>query len=73
MQGIEIDEDLADRVNKGYQPVWRDLSAYSGQEELCDGQVKLVCRGKLMAIASLKMSKGEGTADGYLKIERVFS
>ena len=71
MGGIEIGEQLAGKVRKGYQPVWKDLCEgreLTGYEE---GLVKLVRDGSLVAIVRVNSKKGVGHVS--TKVERVFS
>ncbi len=69
MNGIVVQETLAEKVRQGYQPGWNELAQDAGRP-LRKGFLKLVSGDRLLAIA--KKKDGEG-AHEKVKFERVFS
>ncbi len=70
MPELDIAPRLAEKIRHGYQPEWSDLGekfnpAHKDQETL-----RLVCKGKLVALLSIQPSSDHG--EGWLKLEKVF-
>ncbi|MFC1821311.1 tRNA pseudouridine(55) synthase TruB [Thermodesulfobacteriota bacterium] len=68
MPAVPIENHMAQKIRNGYRPDWMELSAGSGCPDFCEGYMKLLTGGDLVAIIELKAS----TKEHLLKIKRVF-
>lgn len=67
---VEVPRALAEKIRRGYQPYWKELSGRYDTVYEESRNVKLVSRRELVAIAEVNLSKGVG--HGHVKIKRVF-
>ena len=77
MKEVTVREEFAERVQRGYQPLWEELMDVCDKRtdlrpELPDGRIKLV-NGNNRLVAILNVAPENGKGHGRVKIERVFS
>jgi tRNA pseudouridine55 synthase len=71
MRSVKVEDELAKRVRRGYQPQCEDLPVI-GKQKLSEEQyIKLINNGALLAVLEVEKD-GEG-GYGRLEIKRVFS
>ncbi|MBN2418805.1 MAG: tRNA pseudouridine(55) synthase TruB [Deltaproteobacteria bacterium] len=71
MKTANLDDQLADKVRKGYRPSWNELTANTDLPDICNGDVKLVNNSGLVAIVEIERSSTR--ENNWLKKIKVFN